>query len=519
MSPPTANGIRAGTNPFLIAAVVGMAAFMEVLDISIANVSLRNIAGSLSATQEESTWVLTSYLVANAIVLPMSGWFSMLIGRKRFYLLSIGIFTVSSLMCGLAPTLPMLIFFRVLQGLGGGGLQPVSQAILADAFPPKQRGMAFAIYGMSVVAAPAIGPTLGGWITDNFSWHWIFLINVPVGVLLVALTRMMISDPPAFTEAREKQAAGGFSIDYVGFGLLALGLGALQIVLDKGQQEDWLDSNFIVTLSSISALALLTAIFWELRQKNPVINLHLFRDRNFAVGNLLMFMLGFVLLGSTLLLPLMVQTLMGYTATDAGLVISPGGFAILLLMPVVGALVTRVDPRLLIGVGVLTVGGAMFHMTGFTLTADYPTLAWARVYQTIGLAFLFIPINTVAFANLDPAQSGNGSALVNLARNVGGSVGISVLTTQLSRQTQVHQTMLGEHINPYNPEYHAAMQPLIERAGEPAATGIIARLVEQQAAMLAFIDNFWMLGVVVFSVFPLLFLLKRGAAHSAGPAH
>src|SRR5690348_1688127 len=318
--PPTQTGVREGTSPFLVAMVVGLAAFMEVLDISIANVSLRHIAGSLSAGQEESTWVLTSYLVANAIVLPMSGWFSMLLGRRRFYILSIILFTVSSMLCGLAPSLGTLIFFRVLQGLGGGALQPVSQNIVSDAFPAEKRGMGMAIYGMSVVAAPAIGPTLGGWITDNFSWHWIFLINVPVGILLTILARLLIRDPVALVEQRKAKLKDAFEVDYWGFALIAIGLGALQIVLDKGQQEDWFESTYIVALTAVSAVALIAVGFWEWRHRHPIVNLRLMMDRNFSIGMIFMFMLGFVLLGSTVLLPLMTQTLLGYTPTAAGMV-------------------------------------------------------------------------------------------------------------------------------------------------------------------------------------------------------
>lgn len=520
--PPTANGLRPGTSPYLIAVVVGLAAFMEVLDISIANVSLGHIAGSLSAGQEESTWVLTSYLVANAIVLPMSGWFSMLLGRRRFYLISIAIFTVSSLLCGMAPSLEWLIFFRVLQGLGGGALQPVSQAILSDAFPPEKRGVAFAIYGMSVVAAPAIGPTLGGWITDNFSWHWIFLINVPIGIGLLGLSRLLIRDSEAMTEIRERKHRDGFHIDYIGFGLIALGLGALQIVLDKGQSEDWFESTFIVVTSGIAAVALVGAVIWEWYQREPVVNLKLMKDRNFAAGMGLMFMLGLVLIGSTVLMPLMTQTLFGYTSTQSGMVLSPGGFTIMLLMPLVGVLVGKVDPRGLILFGLCTVVVALFYMTTFDLTADFHTLMWARVLQTVGLAFLFIPINMMAFVGVTPAESGNASALINLARNIGGSVGISVLTTQLARGSQQHQAQLVDSHSPLNPAYVEAHGTLTQQLGsETAAHGVLYGQLQEQALLLSFLDDFRLLGIAVLLVIPTVFLMRRPPASAApgGPAH
>ncbi|MGH9707828.1 MAG: DHA2 family efflux MFS transporter permease subunit, partial [Candidatus Acidiferrales bacterium] len=324
-------------NPWVIALTVTLATFMEVLDTSVANVSLPHIAGSLSASVDESTWVLTSYLVSNAIVLPLSGWFSSLIGRKRFYMACVAIFTLSSFLCGLAPSLGALIFFRVLQGAGGGGLQPSEQAILADTFSPKQRGMAFAVYGMAVVLAPAIGPTLGGWITDNFTWRWIFFINIPVGIFSLFLTHRLISDPPYMKEAKKS----GFRIDGIGLGLLAVGLGAMQVVLDKGERDDWFGSHFILFMTILGVTALIAVIFWEWFHKHPIIDLHLFRERSFAIGNLLMFMVGFALMASTVLLPLFMQTLMGYTAEQSGLALMPGGFAIILSMPLVGWLLSK----------------------------------------------------------------------------------------------------------------------------------------------------------------------------------
>lgn len=499
------------SHPALVAMVIGLAAFMEVLDISIANVSLPHIAGSLSATQEEATWVLTSYLVANAIILPMSGWLSMVFGRKRYYMASIALFSMASLFCGLAPSLSILIFARIVQGLAGGALQPVSQAIMTDAFPEEQRGMAFAVYGISVVAAPAIGPTLGGWITDNFSWHWIFLINVPVGLVLLFLTRILVFDPPEIVQERERVMRNGFHIDYVGFGLVALGLGALQIVMDRGQKDDWFSSGFIVGMTALCVFALVVLVFWELKHKHPVINLRLFKSRNFAVGNLMIFMLGFVLLGTTLLLPLMVQGVFGYTATLAGLVISPGGLALMLTMPLVGYLVMKMDVRVMIGIGFLSVGFATLHMASFSMSTDYATFAWARVFQTLGLGFLFIPINASAYAGLPTTESGNASALINLSRNIGSSVGISLVTTCLARREQFHFERLGEHVNAFNPAYHDFMQQLQQGAGMLAqhADILLGQLVARHALLAAFIDNYWLLGLLMLAMTPLVLLVKQ----------
>src|SRR5689334_8114500 len=434
---------RPAFNPWVIALAVTLATFMEVLDTSIANVALPHISGSLSAGQDESTWILTSYLVSNAIVLPLSGWISSIVGRKRFYMGCVALFTISSFLCGFAPNLPALIIFRVLQGAGGGGLQPSEQAILADTFPPAKRGMAFAVYGIAVVMAPAIGPTLGGWITDNYTWRWIFFVNIPVGIISLLLTSRLIQDPPHLRRRKFSE----MKVDYVGLGFVALGLGTLQVILDKGQRDDWFESHFILTLSIISAASLLFVIWWEWRQKDPVIDLHLFRERTFAAANFLMFMLGFALLGSTLLLPLLMQTLLGYTAERSGMALSPGGFAIMLLMPLVGFLLSRYDARWLMVFGLSVLSASLFHMTNFNLQIDFATAAWARVFQAVGMAFLFVPINTAAYAYLPREKNNAASGLMNLARNIGGSVGISFVTTMLERRTQFHQNMLSSHLS------------------------------------------------------------------------
>jgi MFS transporter, DHA2 family, multidrug resistance protein len=505
---------RPAVNPWIIALAVTLATFMEVLDTSIANVALPHIAGSLSAGQDESTWILTSYLVSNAIVLPLSGWLSSIVGRKNFYMGCVALFTISSFLCGLAPNLAILILCRVLQGAGGGGLQPSEQAILADTFPPAKRGMAFAVYGVAVVTAPAIGPTLGGWITDNFSWRWIFFINIPVGILSILLTSRLIQDPPYFRRRKLSETR----IDYVGLGFVALGLGTLQVVLDKGQRDDWFESHFILILTLIAVASLLFVIFWEWHQKDPIIDLHLFRDRTFGVSNLLMFMLGFALLGSTLLLPLFMQTMLGYTAEQAGLALMPGGFAIMLLLPLVGFLLSRYTPRWLLLFGLVVLSASLFHMTRFDLQIDFRTTLMARVLQAVGMAFLFVPINTAAYAFLPREKNNAASGLMNLARNIGGSVGISVVTTMLDRRTQVHLTNLSANLSSSNPILQARIKALGQvmqsHGGGPAGSSpmpwaMIQGVVERQATMLSYIDCFWFLGFAILAMVPMVFLIRK----------
>jgi len=511
-------------NPWLIALTVTLATFMEVLDTSIANVALPHIAGGLSAGVDESTWVLTSYLVSNAIILPMSGWFSNLMGRKRFYMLCVVVFTASSFLCGLAPSLSALVICRVLQGLGGGGLQPSEQAILADTFPPAQRGMAFAMYGMAVVLAPAIGPTLGGWITDNYSWRWIFYVNVPVGLVSLALTSRLVSDPEYLRERKN----AGVRLDYVGLGLLAVGLGALQVVLDKGQRDDWFGSRFILALSILSAAALIAAIFWEWHHKDPVIDLHLFRERSFAVSNAMMFIVGFALLGTTLLLPLYLQTLLGYTAETAGLSLMPGGFMIMALMPLVGFMLSKYQPRWLLVFGWGWTAFALFRMTHFDLEMDFRTAAMARFVQAIGLAFLFVPINTAAYSYLPREKNNQASGLINLARNVGGSVGISFVTTMLERRSQFHQVRLAADLNPGRVKMqgmlHAMTHAFTARGSSPALAAMqsykmVETVVERQAMMLSYMDNFKILAVSALCMVPLTLLLKKTRLGRGVSAH
>ena len=522
LNPPFGSRAGAGAapiNPWLIATTVMLATFMEVLDTSVANVALPHIAGNLASTAEEATWVLTAYLVANAIVLPMSGWFSSLFGRKRFYMTCVLLFTISSALCGLAPSLGWLIFFRILQGLGGGALQPTSQAIMRESFPAHKQGMAMAMYGMGVVFAPVIGPTLGGWITDNYSWHWIFLINIPVGILSLFLTSMLVHDPPYLKRTSLKEGA---RIDFMGLGLLATGLGALEIALDEGQRNDWFSSGLIVSASIIAVVTLVSVVLWELRQKDPVVDFRLLKERNFAVSTLNMFALGFVLYGSTTAMPLFLQSLLGYTAMQSGMALSPGGIVIMFMMPVVGALLSRFQARWLIIFGLLVSSGGLFLMTNFDLQIAFSDAVTARMIQSLGLAFLFVPINTVAFATIAKAKTSYATGLINLARNIGGSTGIAVITTMLSRRSQFHQQVLVSHLTPYDSTYRATLDGLaaklmqqgvnsVEAAAK--AQGMVYGMVQRQAAVLAFIDIFWVLGVTFLLMIPLILMMRRVKPH------
>ena len=492
---------------------------MEVLDTSVANVSLPHIAGNLSAGVDESTWVLTSYLVSNAIVLPLTGWFSSLFGRKRFYMTCVGIFTISSMLCGFAPSLPLLVVFRILQGAGGGALQPISQAILLESFPKHKQGMAMAMFGVGVVMAPIIGPTLGGWLTDSYSWRWIFLINIPVGVLSLILTSLFIFDPPFL---RRKGLKAGAHIDLIGLGLLSVGLGFLQVVLDKGQREDWFESHFIVVCAVVSALGLVAALIWELNRKDPIVDFRLLKDRNFFLATVTMFVLGFVLYGSTALLPIFLQTLLGYTALLSGLVLSPGGIVVVIMLPIVGQLLTRFDARWLVICGVLIVASSLFHMARFTLDIDFHAAMMARIYQSAGMAFLFVPINVMAFYFIPKEKFNNATGIINLARNVGGSFGIANVVTLLARRSQFHQGVLASHMTPFDSAYQAMVNGaarIMYGAGasftdaQAQANGMAYGLLQRHATMLAFVDDFWAMGLMFLSLIPLMFMMKKSRPH------
>jgi MFS transporter, DHA2 family, multidrug resistance protein len=504
MTDPNA-GWTPSHNRWAVAITVTLATFMEVLDSSIANVALPHIAGSLAASQDESTWVLTSYLVSNAIVLPISAWLANRFGRKRFYMSCVAVFTISSALCGLAPSLGMLVLFRILQGIGGGGLAPSEQAILADTFPPKMRGMAFAMYGMAVVVAPAIGPTLGGWITDNFAWNWIFYINVPVGILSLFLTNRLVEDPPYLKEEREKSR--GISVDWTGLGLITVGIGSLQVALDKGQELDWFASPAIVTAFVLAGFSMVSFVWWEWHHKDPIVDVKLFKRRNFATAMVVTFALGNVLYGTTVLIPLFLQSLLGYTAVKAGEAISGGGFMMMVMMPIAGFLISRVDPRYMMVCGFGMTALSLFHMsTHLTTGIDFGTAAMLRVYQTMGLAFIFIPSNTLAYVGVPRTKNNQISGMNAFIRNIGGSIGIAVISTFLTRLAQVHQNYMVAHARPGNPAYDAMMK------GVPAKQGYahINRLIEVQASNLAYVDIVSVMAVVVTCLIPLVFLMRRG---------
>src|ERR1700681_1787241 len=456
--PRSAAGDR---NPWLIAVVLSIATFMEVLDASIANVALRNIAGSLAASLNESTWILTSYLVSSAVVLPISGWLAGVVGRKRFNMLCIATFTASSILCAMAPNLQSLIALRILQGLGGGGLAPVEQSMLADTFPARQRGQAFALYGLAVIVAPTVGPTLGGWITDHMSWHWIFLINGPVGVISLILVQWLVQEPEILQRERQARLAGGLKVDWIGFLLVATCLGSLEIVLDKGVEDDWFASRFIVTFAAITLVSLVLLVPWELSREDPIVDLRLFGRRQFATCVALMFAVGAILFSSTQLLPQLVQTNFQYTATLSGLALMPGGLAMALMMPVAGFLSGRVAPKYLMGVGLTLVALSMWHLTALSPDANFGFFAWARVYQTVGLPLLFIPILSSSYAGLPQQDTDQASALVNVARNVGGSMGISLANTVLTNSEQIHHNSLPDQLVPSSPAYQQMLQDAI----------------------------------------------------------
>jgi DHA2 family multidrug resistance protein len=521
-------------NRWAIALTVTLATFMEVLDTSIANVALPHIAGGLGASQDEATWVLTSYLVSNAVILPASAYLVSFIGRKRFYMICVALFGISSMLCGLAPSLPLLIFFRVLQGVGGGGLQPSEQAILADTFPPKQRGQAFAVYGMAVVLAPAIGPTLGGWITDNYDWRWIFFINVPIAILSLILTSRVVEDPPHIRKEVADSHKRGLNLDYFGFSLLALGFGSLQFVLDKGQEDDWFGSHLITTFFIACLTALVILIIWEILQirrgHRPILDLTMFRNRNFTFSFVLMFVLGFTLFGTTVLIPQFVQVMMGYTAERAGLVISPGGVAILILMPLVGFLVGRVDLRYLIAIGFTILASSLAALHTIDVLASYSYIAWMRIFQASGLAFLFVPINALSYTDVPPQKNNDVSGLMNLARNIGGSSGTSFFVTVLARRSQFHQDRLAMHINGASLPFRQAIGNLSSRlqSGGLAASASQARAMAQgniyqqlvrQSTQLAYLDVIALLSIGAACMIPLVFMMKKRRGGGPAGAH
>jgi DHA2 family multidrug resistance protein len=509
-------------NPWLIAVVVALAAFMEVLDTSIANVALPYMAGNLGASNDQSTWVLTSYLVSNAIILPISGWLAGALGRKRFFMSCLGIFTVSSLLCGLAPSLEFLLLFRVFQGVGGGGLQPMAQAILADTFPPEKRGLAFALYGITAIMAPTIGPTLGGWITFNYSWRWIFFINLPVGIITWFLVRRFVEDPPYISKLK----SAGVKLDYIGIAFLVVGIGSLQVLLDKGQEDDWFGSRFITTLIVLSAVCLIALVIWEWYQKTPIIDVRMFKNFNFAFSSLMMFTLGIMLFSSLVLMPQFLQTLVGYTSQLAGLALSAGGFVLLIEMPIMGQLTTKIQARRLISFGWLALSVAMFYSTRrIDLQISFSAATWLRITQVIGLGFLFVPITLVAYIGIAPEKNNAVAGIINFMRNMGSSVGTSLVTTLIARRSQFHQARLVEHARVDNPNFvntansmaqHFATAGVGKHEALSVAYARIYQSLQAQAASLAYIDTFMVLCVSAAIMFFLSFLLKKNDPGGGG---
>jgi MFS transporter, DHA2 family, multidrug resistance protein len=502
--PRSAAGDR---NPWLIAVVVSIATFMEVLDTTIANVALRHIGGSLAADQDESTWILTSYLVSNAVVLPVSGWLANVIGRKRFYMICVGLFTASSLLCAMSTSLDMMLIARVLQGIGGGGMAPTEQSMFADTFPPEKRAQAFALYGLTVVSAPAIGPVLGGWLTDNLSWHWVFLINLPVGLLSLTLVGLLVVEPEALRQERRALLAKGLNIDVLGLILVFVGFGTLQVLLDRYEIDDGFSSRFILSLGVISAVSLVTLVFWELIHPQPVMNVRLLGYRSFGICCGLMFLVGFLLISSTQLLPQLAQSLLGYDATTSGLTLGVGGIASLLLMPVAGVVTGRlVQPKWLVLMAIVGIGFSMLAASQLDVSIGFWNISTARISQVVWLPFLFIPISAVSYVGLPPTRSNEGSALINLMRNLGGSVGVSFVATMLEERTQFHHARLAEHITAYN------------GFNWPTPLAPVDAMVQVQAAIMSYLDIFWVLGLLALVVAPVVLFLPR-VSKGAAMAH
>jgi DHA2 family multidrug resistance protein len=498
-------------NPWIIAISVMFATFLEVLDTTVVNVSLPHIAGSLSVTIDEATWALTSYLVANAIILPMTGWLASAFGRKRLLMLSVVGFTASSFLCGLAPTLPTLILFRILQGATGGCLQPLSQAVLLEAFPPEDRGKAMGFWGLGIVVAPILGPVLGGWLTDSYSWRWVFYINIPVGIASIVMTKMFIFDPEYLRQENRK-------IDYWGIGMLAVGIGALQILLDKGQEEDWFASNAMTALAVTSAVSLGALIYHELTTDDPVVDLRVFKARSYAVGVFLMTVVGFVLYGSMVLLPVMLQTVLGYPPLQAGIAMAPRGIGSFFMMPLTGLMTGRFDPRKLLSSGLLVGGLTLLWLSALNLQAGYWDIFWPQLIQGIGMSLLFVPLTTVAMDPIPRERMGNATSLFNLMRNIGGSVGIAMTGTLLARHNQALTSVFGANVTPYDAASQRAFGQLRSAFMAGGADGVTATsrayaalfgMVQRQATMVSFVGIFQMLGVLFVALIPLVLLMKR----------
>ncbi len=520
-----ARSVAGGRNPWLILGVISIATFMTTLDSSIANVALDHIAGSTGSSYDEATWVLTTFLVAQAVVTPISGWLADVFGRKRYYMFSVFLFTFSSFLCGISQDLTFLILARILQGIGGGGLAPVEQSMLVDTFSPRQRSLAFAGYGIVVIAGPTIGPTLGGWLTDNFDWHWCFLINIPVGMLSLVLVHLFVDEPPAVVARRKELTKDGFKFDFPGFALAALFLGALEITLDRGQRLDWFSSPVIQIASTVSALSLLAFIPWELSRKDPVVKIRMFARRNFAVSSLLLLVVGFLIFGTAQFIPQLLQQVIGYTATDAGLALTAGGLATIIFMPISGLLSSKIDPRLLVGFSFCAQGVAFWNFSHLDTSLSFGSVAIARAFQAFSLPFLFVPITAVAYVGLRPDESNQASALMNVMRNLGGSIGISMVQTLTQQRQQFHQARYVESLNPLNPNYvHGLnqMSQALQNAGQSSVAAPQQALQQlysslgQQAGMLSYIDAFRLLMVLTFCCLPLILLMQKPGSGDSG---
>ncbi|MFI4885287.1 MAG: DHA2 family efflux MFS transporter permease subunit [Steroidobacterales bacterium] len=513
-----ARSVAGNRSPWVIATVISISAFMEVLDTAIANVSLAHIAGSTSSSYDQATWILTSYLIANAIVIPMSGWLSDVFGRKRYYMTSVGLFTFASLCCGLAPSLSFLILARIVQGIGGGGLQPVTQAMLIDTFPPASRGKAMSVYGFTVILAPMTGPLLGGWITDQFSWHWIFLINVPVGLLSLFLVETMVDEPPLIVQERRQRWARGVHFDFPGAALIALALGSLEVMLDRGVQDDWFASPIIRAAGIMAGLCLVGFVIWEIIEPDPLLDMRLFKHRSFASATVIIMTIGVILFGTTQFIPQLLQQVMNYTAEQAGLALTLGGIVTLVSMPLAGILSSYVQPRVLMGAAFAVEALAMWNMTHFATTMTFANVAFARMWQGAPIPFLFVPLIGAAYVGLPGDKTNRASAMISVGRNLGGSIGISLVQALLARREQFHQARLVTRLQPLNPAYvhgiHSLTSTLVARGAPPAAAahvavGALYQMVRRQAAMMAFDDLFWALMVFTVVVLPMIFLLKH----------
>ena len=508
-------------NPWIIATAVMLSTFMEVLDTTVVNVSLPHIAGSMSASVDEATWTLTSYLVANAIILPMTGWLSNHFGRKRMLMTSVTGFTIASFLCGLAPNLPLLVLFRVIQGACGGGLQPISQAVLLESFPPEDRGKAMGFWGLGIVVAPMLGPVLGGWLTDSYSWRWVFYINIPVGVLALVMTQLFVFDPHYI-----KRGKG--SIDYWGMGMLAVGIGALQIVLDKGQEKDWFSSELITRLAIICAVALIAFVIYELVVAHPVVDLRAFNERTYSAGVFLMTVVGFVLYGSLVILPIFLQTVLGYPALQAGIAMFPRGLGSFIAMPFVGIILSRFDARKLLVIGIAGCAASLVLLGTLNLNVGYWQIFWAQFLQGLSLGFLFVPLTTVTMDPIPNERMGNATSIFNLMRNIGGSMGIALTTTMVARSSQHYINFLGRNVTPYSPQTQAMFEGLrgfFMSSGADAATAsqrayaALFGMVQRQAAMLSFNHTYLFLAMMFIIVMPALFLMRKPKSRRGMPAH